>query len=659
MKATLNIAGEVKLSFVWCILAFLHPKKKNANRVTNYQKYLRELNISGLKMPLHIKHIDKFERQNSQISVNVFRKDNTEIIPFRITERIDRKHHVNLLLLNNGKYLLVRNFNSLMYNKHTRGKQPVKYCYRCLSHFFSNTVYNQHMDVCRQIEAKVVCMPYNTSLKFEKIQYQLKRRFVCYLDFECYNIPEHRNLGEKTKIVTKQLPSGFSYLIYDCYENNFYSGPHVYRGPTPVEKFYEHIFEEAIYIADILQNEIKMETLTHKQERSFWNAEKCHLCRKNFTNDDLRVKNHCHYTGHYLGAAHSRCNLLFRNNPTIPIICHNLKGFDGHLLLANAGEWLKNRRVAIIPRTREHFISFSVDQFVFIDSLQFLPQSLESLVRDLDAFPLLEKLYPNDEETRRLLIRKGVFPYEHLTSPNNFSETELPPLSKFFSRLRGEGISEADYLHAQHVWKHFKMKTFGDYHDLYLKTDTILLAEVFENFRRQALQSYSIDPTYVFSSPGLTWQSGLYFTKVELELFSDINMYNVVELNIRGGVSCISKRYARANNPYMKEEYDSSQPISYLIDLDMNSLYGLAMMETLPIGKFRWLTSDEIATKLTLKKIKQLNPKGKYGYFIECDLTIPNELHDYMNDFPMAPQKMKVTKQMMSPYRQKMYNRSR
>ena len=151
-----------------------------------------------------------------------------------------------------------------------------------------------------------------------------------------------------------------------------------------------------------------------------------------------------------------------------------------------------------------------------------------------------------------LLKRKGVYPYEYMDSFEKFNETQLPDKSKFFSSLNDAHINDDDYTHAQNIWKTFQCKTLGDYHDLYLKTDILLLADVFENFRKTCLKHYGLDPCYYFSDPGLAWDAMLKMTGIELELINDIDMSHMIQSGMRGGISYISTRYSKANNKYMK-----------------------------------------------------------------------------------------------------------
>ena len=290
----------------------------------------------------------------------------------------------------------------------------------------------------------------------------------------------------------------------------------------------------------------------------------------------------------------------------------------------------------------EKLISFSWGQFRFVDSLQFLNASLDKLVNSTprDALRLTSAL-PHHE----LLMRKGVYPYEYMNDFARFDETSLPPPSEFYSKLSNEHITDSAYKHAQEVWATYNCTTLGDYHNLYLQTDVLLLADVFENFRRNAMATYGLDPAHYYTLPGYSWDALLKSTGVSLELITDPDMYLFVEKGLRGGISIVSHRHAIANNRYM-QNFDPSQPNSYLMYLDANNLYGWAMSQPMPTGDFYWVEFTE--------KLLETPADATNGHILEVDLAYPHELHPAHNDYPLAPEKMKVTKSMMSPYQHRL-----
>ena len=183
--------------------------------------------------------------------------------------------------------------------------------------------------------------------------------------------------------------------------------------------------------------------------------------------------------------------------------------------------------------------------------------SLDSVVKNLsdNDFKYLSEEFSG--EFLKLVKQKGVYPYKYMDSFKKFSEDKVPDRCKFFSSLKDKCISEKDCLKVNNTWNAFKMNTMGDYYDLYLKTDVLLLAGVFGKFVSACLDYFGLDPCHYFSSPGLSWDTVLKMTAIESDLISDIYMHLIIEKEMRGGISHIAKRHSKANNKYM-ECYDSS-----------------------------------------------------------------------------------------------------
>ena len=235
---------------------------------------------------------------------------------------------------------------------------------------------------------------------------------------------------------------------------------------------------------------------------------------------------------------------------------------------------------------------------------------------------------------------------DYVSCMTKFDETQLPPKKEFYSKLNDEDITEDEYQHALNVWKTFGCKNIRDYHDLYLKSDVLLLADVFENFRSTCLCHYNLDPAHYYTSPGLAWDACLKETGQQLQLLHDYDMLMMFEKGIRGGISHISKRYAEANNKYM-ENYDPDKPPSYIQYLDANNLYGWAMSQPLPTGGFKWtknLTVDFVIKILGKEQARQ-QKQGKHsplGFVFEVDLKYPSELWKKHNDYPLAPERLNI-----------------
>ena len=197
-------------------------------------------------------------------------------------------------------------------------------------------------------------------------------------------------------------------------------------------------------------------------------------------------------------------------------------------------------------------------------------------------------------------------------------------------------ISVKDYLTCEKTWDKFEMKNMGDYHDHYLKKDVLLLADVFEKFIKTCLKYYELDPCHYFSSLGLRWDAMLKMTGVKLEKISDIDKYLFIEKGLRGGISYIAKRYAKANNKYMND-YDPKKLSTFMSCFDMNSLYGWAVSDYFPYEGFQQLKNvDEF-------DVMSVSEKSPIEYFLEVDLQYPDELHELHNYYPLALEKLVVS----------------
>ena len=239
-----------------------------------------------------------------------------------------------------------------------------------------------------------------------------------------------------------------------------------------------------------------------------------------------------------------------------------------------------------------------------------------------------------------LFLRKGVYPYEYMDSWKKFKEASLPDKESFYSKLNNEHITDEDYAHAQKVWNTFNIKKVGEYHDLFVQLDTLLLADVFENFIDKCMETYELDPAHFLSAPGLAWQACLKKTEAKLELLTDNDILLMFEKGIHGGMCQVSHHYAKANNKYLKN-YDKNIESSYIEYLDVNNLYGWAMFKKLPVRDFKWLDNLSMFTE---ELIKNYDENGDKGYILEVHVEYPKKLRSVHSDLPFLPERMKINK---------------
>ena len=653
-KAIINMQNEDNKCFTWSVLRALNPKEENAVRIDkDLKKKEDSLNMTGIVYPVQLNAIDKFERQNPTISINVFGYEES-IYPLRVSKCGDREV-VNLLLISDEEkqhYCLIKSMSRLLSSQTSKRNGVQYYCMRCLNPFHSQESLDKHLEYCNAYEAVKTEMSGGT-LSFKNYNRSMRVPFIVYADFESFIKPidtcKPNPKNSYTKQYQKHTPSSFSYYI-KCFDDEVYSPKLVTYTANTDNEDVAHIcvnmLEEdvkSIYKRFSTPKEMIFGT---KEREEFDEATECWICHGELGLD--RVRDHCHLTGIYRGAARNKCNLQYRRPKFIPVVFHNLSGYDSHLFIKNLG--VTEGNINCIPNNEEKYISFSKDivvgeytnkngkivdikqQLRFIDSFKFVASSLDKLVENLDKNCCVNTGQFYKGKQLSLLMRKGVYPYEYASSCERFNDEQLPPKEAFYSKLSGEGISDDDYKHAHAVWDEFDMKTFKDYHDLYNVSDVLLLADVFENFRDVCMKNYQLDPAWYYTAPGLAWDAALKKTGVELELLSDPDMLLMFEKGIRGGISMISNRHGKANNSYMGDEYDDKRATKYITYLDANNLYGWAMCKPLATHGFKWMDDDELTSW------------KKHTCILEVDLEYPKQLHDLHNDYPLAPERLVLGK---------------
>jgi hypothetical protein len=539
----------------------------------------------------------------------------------------------------------------------TKYKGVMHVCPHCVHPFTSPRAFAEHSPDCSKHVYQVTKYPEPQSdeslVKWKSREKTERVPFVIYADFESCLVP----VLDDSNVLDEHVPSGFCAYTVST-DPEFETEPITYSGRDCMTVFYDHLASEQHRIASILEDYHEMLALIREEQERFDQTLACPACNRPFSNEDPKVKHHNHRTGKFISALCNGCNLQIKNreeNFFVPVVFHNLKNYDAHHIFRHfskniAAKYDKKgkasyRNVKIIALNLERYISFEIQHLRFIDSNQFLGAKLEKLVRNLPKDSLRHtRKHLGDNE---LLFAKGIFPYEWFDSFEKFDCTELPSQDAFYSELEENGVTDEEYERAQNVWTYMECQTFKNYHDLYLKMDTVLLADVFENFRDVSMVNYRLDSAHYLTTPSLTWDACSKYTNVELELITDPEIFLFFESAMRGGISAISNRYARANNPYLQpEDYDSSQPHSYIYYLDANNLYGWAMSQYLPVGGFRFLSEEEIS-QIDFANVPD---DSDIGYAVECDLEYPGELHESHNDYPLAPERMTITEAMLSPF---------
>ena len=667
-QACINVENKDEACFAWAIVSALYPVKKNSNRISSYPHYTDVLNVQGIEFPMQLSKIRKFEKNNN-ISVNVFQlemdmKSNFSVVPALLTKHKLEKH-VNLLIIQNKyypkindfentpqmeeedmgeeikyHYCYIKNLSRLLNYQLSKHRHKKIFCDRCLNYFSSQHKLNDHVGYCEELNDYKIEFSREKHIRFKNFVNKEKLPFIIYADFESLLEPFSDDVGssKETKSTRYQKHVAYSAGYYfKCNYNNEWSYYRSYRGldcmswfATELENIAKFVYSKLKHV-EPMNVEVSFENLVSKT---------CHICGKKFQKTDKIVRDHCHLTGNFRGFAHSSpCNLNYKNSFSISVVFHNLGGYDAHFAIRDLS---KKYHITLLPENKEKYISFMVFdnntniKFRFIDSFRFMGFSLDALASNLsknptvDNFGNLRNEFPDlDEERFKMLLRKGVFCYDYIDSIEKLNETNLPDFKYFYNKLDDKNIEQADYEHAKLIWNKFDIKTLGDYSDLYMKTDIMLLTCVFETFRETCHKTYGLDPAHYYTIPGYTWDCMLKYTGCSLETIQDVDILLFIERAIRGGVSQCCNRFSEANNKYM-ETYDSNKPSTYILYSDVNNLYGWAMSQCLPYGGFEWADCNIDVTNIP--------DDSDIGYILEVDIEYPESLHDLHKDLPFCPE---------------------
>ena len=444
-KAVINMKNDDDQCFKWSVTRSLDPVEKNSERITKELKDQSErLDWSGLKFPVKLDQIVIFEKFNPSISINVFGFEG-DVYPLRLS-KTKRTQIVNLLLISDGEkqhYCLIKSLSRLLSSQMSKHDHANSFCLNCLNHFPNEEKLKIHEEYCLKNQAIKIEMPEKGSLvTFIHHNRSMKVPFVVYADFEAFteeiSTCEPNQKFSFAQKYQRHQPSGFCYKIV-CFDERYNQKPVLFKAKNDEEDisaiFVEMLEQDIKRIQEKFEFSKKM-IFTFKDKDDFEKAKICWICQKEF-GESKKVRDHCHFTGKYRGAAHNKCNLQFKKPNFTPVIFHNLSGYDAHLFVKNLGK--TDGVIKCIPNNEEKYISFSKDIIVgeyenkkgekvkikheirFLDSFKFMASSLESLVGNLG----LEKLKETKKEfgeKAELLSRKGIYPYDYMNSIKNFSE---------------------------------------------------------------------------------------------------------------------------------------------------------------------------------------------------------------------------------------------
>ena len=462
-----------------------------------------------------------------------------------------------------------------------------KYCESCLHGFWNSTALEKHLDLCGEHKAVRITMPPEDSkIEFTNCHKTFSVPLVIYADTEAVSLKHDtcRQNPDNSYTLNKetQIPCAIGFCAVDKKGGSDYYG---FEGEKCIEEFFKWLRKNAKSISVKKQNHTRLIIIDEERKQMIDQGTRCVICQMCL--NDEKVIHHDRFTGEIYGVAHNSCNLKLHTQTFTPIFFHNLNKYDAHHLMKYI-EIRSEEKLTVIPCNSETYISFSFfvpvgkskddkllyEEFRFLDSYRFLSGSLETLVTTLEIKDCcqLSKHFPKHVD---ILQKKGVFPYSFLDSFEKLSEKSLHHYGdQWINSLSGQiDVSEEDVQHANKVWNLLGCKNFGNYLMLYLKTDVILLVDVFKKCRRLFDQVYGLDPSHYYSAPNISWDAMLKTTQVKLDLLSDIDMLLFCERAIRGGLNGIGeKQYMKANNKNL-HDFDEGKSITYGLFLDVVNLY--------------------------------------------------------------------------------------
>ena len=549
-NAILNTQNADTYCFLWSILANIHPinDKNHPYRVSKYIRYRDELNINNIDFTngMKIDDIPRFERLNNQLAINVFEyttdEDNDyKLAPLYITEHNENKRIIDLIFYKN-LYILLKKLHVFI------GKHDNNYnCRNCLSSYSVQSELLTHKSLCGN-KNKFVCIPSKEChVKWNKYYQKEPIYSIIIADFEARNEPiiKQDNIITKTIDICKQIPSCNGFYVINKINNlpiemGYYKSTF---GKNNVKWFLNKINIIEFQMSEFFEQNLKPK-ITNKSDKLFLKANICWLCDIKFVNIKEKVKHYCRLTGNYFETAHQACidyvNKV-NQHKFIPLLYHNFSKYDNHMFFNDLTNSKPNKiNLSVTPRTNEEYMSVNYGCVNFLDSMRFQQDSLQKLTKSLkdDDYNHIKKHFPNHW---MLLKNKLAYPYEFYKTLEDY-ETPIDELLKagieaYFSKTKNKLPDREEIDRTNEIIKIINIKNGRQLTELYNKADVILLADIFGKFIKVSVSEFGIRPLYHILLPGTTWSNGIKYTKAELELNKNVDLFQMFESGIRGGLS--------------------------------------------------------------------------------------------------------------------------
>lgn len=616
-------------------------------------------------------------------------------------------------------FALIKDVGAFRRNKGNNSSQT-HVCRNCSRVFERKTTLESHQKLCNTHETTHITMPKEGSVQqFVQHSNKIPVPFTIIWDSETYNMLMELE-KENTTYISRHVPSGAFAVVHDTIKNKVvktfkYRGDtSIVEFIKDVKSYADDLVHKFFNVIEPIRmttedwKDFKHATHCYVCNGSFCKQSEMNLykqdkdkywlhvksldksAQKKYLSDNkppkcplYAVKDHCHFTGKYRGACCNDCNLKLQVRIEIPVLAHNFKGYDSHFFVQALNSQFSDK-VSVIPHNSEKFLQASVDldqnrinkkdmpQLVFRDSYCHLSDRLEKLAENLDEADLIttkeyvRSISTDEDDFQRkfaLCKEKGTFSYEYFDSLKKFEETEIPDYKYFVSSLEYHGVKFSQLDEAEQrkvrlkrkkaveVKEVFGFKNLWEWHDHYMMLDVYLLNDVWQKYRKVALDKFGLDPSYYPTLPSFCWSAMLKMTGEKLELLTEHEMYMLLEEGKIGGISMVGTiRYAKANHEMLKD-FDPSIPKSFIKYADVNGLYSWAMKQLLPHSDFKWAD----LTTFDLRKAME-DVDGEYGCFLKVDFPIPKALHDKFRDYPILPENLTITDEMLSPLQKRIKN---
>ncbi|KAL4127493.1 hypothetical protein QTP88_011660 [Uroleucon formosanum] len=566
-RAIINPQNNDQHCFKWSILA-RHVTGPNKHRIgENYYQHEHKYNFTGLTFPKPWCEVKIFEKNNPTVSINIYgvekisqpssKNPDHHIFPIKVAEN-EKAEHFDIILFTaeeKSHYAYISNISRLIRSQTTLHGHSVYFCKRCFTSFDEQNLkyklsgqaaLEQHKLICGSHKPILPIMPdVDTWLEFDNWQHAQRHPFVIYADFEALLVKTNEKRGEHTTIIHNHKPMSYGFVVKTSEEVpleliekfNIPTAPVIYRGSESREDVARHFLENIVDVSRKIEELLKTNVpliMSGEDTRKHNENTNCNFCKLSFDTIE-KVRDHCHLSGKFRQTLCSKCNLKLKQPKFVPCFFHNLSNYDAHLIVTELG--YDANSIKVIANSEEKFISFSkyisrTFTIRFVDTCRFMASKLETLAKNLltrNFSKFRESAKYFDARDMPLVTRKGVYPYEYTDGWDKLNESSLPPNEEFYSTLNESAITEDEYTHAKEVWEHFGCRTLGEYSDLYLKIDVLLLADVFENFRDLCMKTYNLDPAFYYTAPGFSFDSMLKYTLVKLELLTDYDMLLCIE----------------------------------------------------------------------------------------------------------------------------------